>query len=57
MPDLNQGTDYVRDMISSYMNDLLSLGVMGFRVDAAKHMWPEDLVAIMVRFFFLPSLL
>ncbi len=57
MPDLNQGTDYVRDMISSYMNDLLSLGVMGFRVDAAKHMWPEDLVAIMVRGFFLSSLL
>ncbi len=30
------------------MNDLLSLGVMGFRVDAAKHMWPGDLEVLVV---------
>jgi len=40
--DLNQGTDYVRNMIIDYFNDLLSLGVDGFRVDAVKHMWPGD---------------
>ncbi len=34
--------------MSAYMNDLLSLGVMGFRVDAAKHMWPGDLLALVV---------
>ena len=28
------------------MNDLISLGVAGFRVDACKHMWPGDLGAI-----------
>jgi alpha-amylase len=25
------------------MNHLIELGVAGFRVDAAKHMWPRDL--------------
>lgn len=28
------------------MNVLIDLGVAGFRVDAAKHMWPADLQAI-----------
>ena len=28
------------------MNDLISLGVAGFRVDASKHMWPADLRVI-----------
>lgn len=28
------------------MNDLISLGVAGFRIDACKYMWPEDLTAI-----------
>ena len=44
--DLNQGTSYVRGKIQEYFNHLLSLGVAGFRVDAAKHMWPGDLQAI-----------
>lgn len=25
------------------MNDLVDIGIAGFRVDAAKHMWPGDL--------------
>lgn len=29
-----------------FLNHLTSLGVAGFRVDAAKHMWPSDLQAI-----------
>lgn len=29
------------------MNDLISLGVAGFRIDAAKHMWPADLSIIL----------
>jgi len=28
------------------LNDLTSMGVSGFRVDACKHMWPGDLDAI-----------
>ena len=44
--DLNQGKSYVRQQISAFMNDLISLGVAGFRVDACKHMWPGDLEAI-----------
>lgn len=28
------------------MNKLIGLGVAGFRIDAAKHMWPSDLQAI-----------
>jgi len=32
--------------IIDYMNDLIDLGVAGFRVDASKHMWPGDLEVI-----------
>ena len=28
------------------MNYLIDIGVAGFRVDAAKHMWPGDMQAI-----------
>ncbi|XP_068908250.1 alpha-amylase-like isoform X3 [Tenebrio molitor] len=41
--DLDQGLDSVRGKIVDYMNHLIELGVAGFRVDAAKHMWPRDL--------------
>ncbi|KAF2880634.1 hypothetical protein ILUMI_25528 [Ignelater luminosus] len=41
--DLNQGKDYVRTKILDFLNHLIELGVAGFRVDAAKHMWPADL--------------
>nr|QTG69579.1 alpha-amylase [Dendroctonus valens] len=43
LKDLDQSQDYVRGKIVEYMNHLISLGVAGFRVDAAKHMWPADL--------------
>lgn len=33
-------------MIVQFMNELIALGVAGFRIDAAKHMWPADLQAI-----------
>ncbi|XP_076259627.1 alpha-amylase-like [Rhynchophorus ferrugineus] len=46
LKDLDQSQDYVRGKIRDYMNHLISLGVAGFRVDAAKHMWPADLDAI-----------
>jgi len=44
--DLNTEKESVRERIADYMTDLLSIGFSGFRVDAAKHMRPEDLVAI-----------
>ncbi|KAK9688399.1 Alpha amylase, C-terminal all-beta domain [Popillia japonica] len=47
--DLNQSTEYVRGKIVDFLNKLISLGVAGFRVDAAKHMWPEDLAVIYSR--------
>src|SRR6266545_6514748 len=40
------GTTYVRDRLAAYLNDLLSLGVDGFRIDAAKHMPATDIAAI-----------
>ncbi|KAB0790566.1 hypothetical protein PPYR_15038 [Photinus pyralis] len=43
LSDLNQGKDYVRKKILTFLNRLVDLGVAGFRVDAAKHMWPADL--------------
>ncbi|XP_073813469.1 alpha-amylase 2-like [Musca autumnalis] len=46
LADLNQTLPHVREMILNYMNRLIDLGVAGFRMDAAKHMWPEDLKAI-----------
>ncbi|CAG9836395.1 unnamed protein product [Diabrotica balteata] len=46
LPDLDQSHEYVRKKIVEYLNHLVDLGVAGFRVDAAKHMWPADLKAI-----------
>ncbi|MFC6062239.1 alpha-amylase [Streptomyces ochraceiscleroticus] len=46
LADLDTGEPYVRSRLAQYLNDLLSLGVDGFRVDAAKHMPAEDLAAI-----------
>ncbi|XP_069361424.1 alpha-amylase 2-like isoform X2 [Maniola hyperantus] len=46
LKDLNQRNEHVRLMIVNFMNKLIDLGVAGFRIDAAKHMWPEDLEVI-----------
>ncbi|KAK8732749.1 hypothetical protein OTU49_006906 [Cherax quadricarinatus] len=45
--DLYGATDYVRQSVAGYFSKLVDIGVAGFRVDAAKHMWPEDLQAMM----------
>nr|ACA34374.1 alpha-amylase [Lithobius forficatus] len=47
--DLNQSNDYVRGKIAQFLNHLIDLGVAGFRIDAAKHMWPGDLTEIFNR--------
>jgi alpha-amylase len=47
--DLKTESDYVRGKIANYLNDLTSLGVAGFRFDAAKHMPPADVSNIVGR--------
>lgn len=49
LADLDTGESYVRGAIAGYMNDLLTLGVDGFRIDAAKHMDAADLANIKSR--------
>ncbi|MEU8030355.1 alpha-amylase family protein [Streptomyces sp. NPDC049099] len=49
LADLDTGEDYVRKTIAGYMNDLLSLGADGFRIDAAKHIPAADLANIKSR--------
>jgi alpha-amylase len=44
--DLNQGLAAVRNRIIAYLDRLVDLGVAGFRIDAARHMWPADLAFI-----------
>ncbi|XP_029822357.2 alpha-amylase isoform X1 [Ixodes scapularis] len=44
--DLDQSRENVRDEQVRFLNKLIGMGVAGFRVDAAKHMWPEDLKVI-----------
>ena len=49
LADLKTGSDYVRGRIAAYMNDLISLGVRGFRIDAAKHIPAADIANITSR--------
>lgn len=46
LSDLATESPHVREQIGAYLDDLLSLGVAGFRIDAAKHMPAEDVAAI-----------
>ncbi len=49
LADLDTGEEYVRGRIATYLNDLLSLGVDGIRIDAAKHIPVGDLKNIRSR--------
>ncbi len=49
LADLATESDYVRGRLAAYLNDLVSLGVDGFRVDAAKHLPAADLANILGR--------
>src|SRR2546430_1424130 len=49
LADLDTGADYVRGKLAGYLNDLLSLGADGFRMDASKHMPAADIAAIKAR--------
>lgn len=46
LSDLRTESGYVRGRLTAYLNDLVALGVDGFRVDAAKHLPAADLAAI-----------
>ncbi|GAA1104323.1 carbohydrate-binding module family 20 domain-containing protein [Kitasatospora arboriphila] len=46
LSDLDTGSSYVQQTIANYLSDLLTLGVDGFRIDAAKHIAASDLSAV-----------
>jgi alpha-amylase len=49
LADLNTASDHVREQIATYLSSLVEMGVRGFRIDAAKHIAPADLDAIIRR--------
>jgi alpha-amylase len=49
LPDLKTGSEEVRAKIAAYLNHLISLGVDGFRIDGAKHIWTDDIENILGR--------
>ncbi len=49
LDDLNTSSFYVQTTISNYLNQLLRMGVKGFRIDAAKHMSAVDIYGILSR--------
>ncbi|GAA1973543.1 hypothetical protein GCM10009718_06820 [Isoptericola halotolerans] len=49
LQDLRTGSEHVRDTLAAYFDDLLGMGVSGFRIDASKHMPAADLEAIKAR--------
>ncbi|KAI5805479.1 glycoside hydrolase superfamily [Peziza echinospora] len=49
LTDLNTEKEYVQDRIATYLVDLLSLGLSGFRIDAAKHIGPASTAQILRR--------
>lgn len=46
LADLDTASPTVRATVVGYLEDLLSLGVAGFRIDAAKHIAADDVAAI-----------
>ncbi|KAJ3396067.1 hypothetical protein HDU92_004192 [Lobulomyces angularis] len=47
LTDLDTGSPYVQGRIADFLVDLFSIGVSGFRVDAAKHIGPQDMSKIL----------
>ena len=50
LSDLDTESDYVRERLAAYMTDLLGIGFSGFRIDAAKHIYPDSLANIFKKF-------
>jgi len=49
LSDLNTNQENVRQKIADYVNDLISIGVAGFRIDGGKHMMPADIAAVLAK--------
>ncbi|CAE7229032.1 unnamed protein product [Rhizoctonia solani] len=49
LADLNSNSEYVQSKLAEFTNDLLSLGVDGLRLDAAKHIHPWDIGQVINR--------
>lgn len=47
LADLDTDANYVQDTVAAYMNDLINIGVAGFRLDASKHMPSGDIAGIL----------
>jgi hypothetical protein len=47
LADLNTGKANVQKTLRTYLQNLLNIGVIGFRIDAAKHIAADDLKAIL----------
>mmetsp|Transcript_41300 Transcript_41300/g.62892 ORF Transcript_41300/g.62892 Transcript_41300/m.62892 type:complete len:303 (+) Transcript_41300:569-1477(+) len=50
LSDLDTESDYVRNRIAQYFTDLLGVGFSGFRIDAAKHIYPDSIAHILAQF-------
>jgi alpha-amylase len=50
LTDLNTERENVQERIAAYLTDLIGIGFSGFRIDAAKHIQPDDLVQIFSKF-------
>jgi len=46
LPDLNTSSNYVQNTLAGYLNDLVNIGVAGFRFDASKHMSVSDIQGV-----------
>jgi alpha-amylase len=49
LADLRTENEYVRDLQASFLADLLNIGVIGFRIDDAKHIPSGDIAVILAR--------
>ncbi|MDQ5866646.1 MAG: alpha-amylase family protein [Chloroflexota bacterium] len=47
LADLDTSSPKVQDRIAAYLNDMIGLGVAGFRIDASKHIDTNELKAIL----------
>ncbi|WP_395345479.1 alpha-amylase [Ningiella sp. W23] len=49
LADLDTDAPYVQNTIADFLNDLIGIGVKGFRFDASKHMPTEDVAGVVAK--------
>ncbi|MCU7553674.1 alpha-amylase family protein [Alteromonas sp. ASW11-19] len=47
LADLDTDASYVQSTLAGYLNDLVNIGVAGFRLDASKHMPAADIAGVL----------